>query len=338
MLQIEEQYPLKSLNTFGLDVKSDYFIKLNSVSEVKEFIKSPHFKSVPFFILGGGSNILFTDNFKGVVIKPNIQSIEVVTEDTNTVEIRCGSGVEWDTFVEWAVKRNLGGIENLSLIPGTVGASPIQNIGAYGAEVKDTLVTVEGLKIDDNSVVKINNFDCEFGYRSSIFKTRLYNKMIITYVTFRLNKNLVYKTDYSSVLNETKKLGEINLKNIRQAIINIRSDKLPDPAKIGNAGSFFKNPVISTGKALRIKENYPEAVLFKFQSNNYKIAAAFLIEKCGWKGFKDGDAGVHQKQPLVLVNYGKATGMQIFDLARKIQESVLKTFEIELELEVNIVA
>jgi len=338
MFQIEEQYSLKSLNTFGLEVKADYFIKLQTTNEVKEFIKNTHFKHLPLLILGSGSNILFTDNFRGVVIKPCMQDIEIIADDNESTEIRCGAGVEWDQLVNWAVSKNLGGLENLSFIPGTVGASPIQNIGAYGVEVKNTLVSVEGYRLTDGSAFKLNNYDCEFGYRTSIFKSRVWEKALITNVIFRLNKMPEFNTEYSSVLIETKKIGEINLKNIRQAIINIRLEKLPDPAKIGNAGSFFKNPVISTGKALKIKETYPDAALYKFQSNNYKISAAFLIEKCGWKGFKDGDAGVHQKQPLVLVNYGKAKGMQIFDLARKIQESVLKTFEIELEFEVNIIA
>ncbi len=337
MLQIEELYSLKSLNTFGLDVTSDYFVNIRTPNEVKEFVKNPHFKHVPLLVLGSGSNILFTDNFRGVVIKPDITGIEIVLDDNEFTEIRCGAGVEWDKLVDWAVKPKPQGIENLSLIPGTVGASPIQNIGAYGAEVKNTLVSVEGYRLNDASTFKINNFDCEFGYRTSIFKTRLWGKIIITYVTFRLSKKPEFNTEYSSVLIETKKLGEINLKNIRQAIIKIRREKLPDPSQIGNAGSFFKNPMINSSKALRIKEMYPDAALFKFHSNYYKISAAFLIEKCGWKGFREGDAGVHQKQPLVLVNYGKAKGMQILDLAHKIQESVRKTFEIDLEFEVNII-
>ena len=338
MLSIEEQYSLKNLNTFGLEVSADYFIKLSSTGEIKEFIKNQHFKNVPQLVLGLGSNVLFTDNFRGVVVKPDIQGIEVVEENSEAMEIRCGAGVEWDNLVEWSVKKNLGGLENLSLIPGTVGASPIQNIGAYGAEVKDTIITVEGQRLDDNTAFKINNFDCEFGYRTSIFKTRLRGKMIITHVTFRLSKKPLLNTDYGMVLSETKKIGEINLNNIRQAILNIRRDKLPEPAKIGNAGSFFKNPVINASKALRIKEMYPEAIFYKTHTNQFKVSAAFLIEKCGWKGFRQGDAGVHEKQALILVNHGKAKGMEIFDLSQRIRESVQKTFEIDLEYEVNIIA
>jgi UDP-N-acetylmuramate dehydrogenase len=337
MLNLQENISLKSLNTFGFEANADYFTSLSSVDEVEEIIKSGRLKKNRFLVLGGGSNVLFTGDFKGIVLKSDIQGIEVVNENSEYAEVRCGAGVNWDGFVEWAVERNLGGIENLSMIPGTVGASPIQNIGAYGSEAKDTLSTVEGFMIEDHQPFLINNFDCEFGYRTSIFKTKLWNKSIITYVTFRLNKNPEFKTNYGNVLYEVEKLGKLNLKNIRQAIINIRTAKLPDPLVLGNAGSFFKNPVIGTGKAKRIQETYPDIPLFKV-NNNYKVSAAYLIDKCGWKGFRNGQAGVHDKQPLVLVNYGNAKGIEILDLAHKIQESIRKTFEIDLEMEVNVIA
>lgn len=337
MLEIEELYSLKQFNTFGLDIFADYFIRLKSTEEIIEFLENPNFKRVSQLILGNGSNVLFLDNFRGVVVKPDVQGIEIINEDSYHTEVRCGAGVEWDSFVQWAVDRELGGVENLSYIPGTIGASPIQNIGAYGVEVKDTIIAVEGIRLSNHDFFVVNNFDCEFGYRSSIFNKYVWAKSIIAYVIFRLKKKPEYNTNYGSVLNETKKLGEINLKNIRQAIINIRTEKLPDPSKIGNAGSFFKNPLVNSSKALRLKKLYPDIPLYKANYGQCKISAAYLIEKCGWKGFSEGDAGVHKEHPLILVNYGKAKGLEIYELARKIHESVRDKYGIELELEVNII-
>ncbi len=337
MLQVEELYSLKRLNTFGLDVVADYFINLKSTNEIIEFLENKNFNSVQQLVIGNGSNILFVDSFRGVVVKPNIQGIDIINEDSDYAEVRCGAGVDWDTFVEWTVDRGLGGLENLSYIPGTVGASPVQNIGAYGAEVKDTIIAVEGIRLSNNDFFVVNNFDCEFGYRTSIFKKHVWARGIIAYVIFRLNKKPEFNASYGSVLAETKKLGEINLRNIRQAIINIRSNKLPDPSLIGNAGSFFKNPLVNINNASRLKKLYPDIPVFKANDGQCKLSAAYLIEKCGWKGHREGDAGVHAEQPLILVNYGKATGMELYQLARKIDESVRKTFGIELEMEVNII-
>jgi len=337
MLQIEELQQLKSLNTFGIETIADYFINLSSAEEVKEFVKNPRFRQIPHLVLGSGSNILFTGNYRGIILKSSIKGIEIINEDSDSTTIRCGAGEIWDDLVAWAVEHNLGGLENLSLIPGTVGASPIQNIGAYGIEVKESILRVEGYKTDKGVFVLINNYDCEFGYRTSIFKTLNRGKFIVTHVIFRLNKKPEFKTEYGNISKELEKLGSSNLKNIRQAIINIRSSKLPDPAIIGNAGSFFKNPVIIESKALRIKKSYPELPLYKSSGDQYKIPAAFLIEKCGWKGYREGDAGVHKKQSLVLVNYGNAKGIEILQLAHLIQESVRKKFEIDLEMEVEII-
>ncbi len=355
MLKFLENYPLKNLNTYGFDVKAKYFIRLSNIEEIKEFFKrrqeygdrnteinlrsqvSGFLSHVNFLILGNGSNLLFTDDFDGIVIRPEIQGIEITNENSEYSYVKCGAGVEWDKFVEWTVKNGLGGLENLSHIPGTVGAAPVQNIGAYGVEVKDCLVSVEGFQLEDRTLFNISNINCEFGYRTSIFKNSLKGKVIITYVNFKLNKRPVFKLNYGSIASEITKLGIVNLSNIRQAIINIRSEKLPDPSITGNAGSFFKNPVISKTKALQIKEKYPDVQIFFTEEGKYKIPAAFLIEKCGWKGFREGDAGVHAKQPLVLVNFGNATGKEIIGLAKKIQQSIKDAFGIDLEMEVNVV-
>jgi UDP-N-acetylmuramate dehydrogenase len=338
MMKVEELVPLKKYNTFGIESLADYFIRLSSIDDVKEFVKAKRYKQQSSLVLGGGSNILFAGNFKGVVVKPDLRGIDILAEDDTHVEVRVGAGEDWDNFVAWTVEKDLGGLENLSKIPGTIGACPIQNIGAYGAEVKDTILAVEGFFINNGKPFKIGNFDCEFGYRTSIFKTKHHENAIITHVIFRLNKIHEYKTNYGSIELELKKLGETNLSNIRQAVINIRTEKLPDPALIGNAGSFFKNPIVNAGKAMRLKEAFPEIPFYPVNKNSSKTSAAWLIEKCGWKGFRAGDAGVHDKQPLVLVNYANAKGIEIFDLAHKIQESVRGKFEIELEIEVNIIS
>jgi UDP-N-acetylmuramate dehydrogenase len=338
MIEIEELVSLKHQNTFGIDISADYFVMLKSIDDVKKFLKLKSFKHATKLVLGSGSNLLLTDNFKGVIIKPNIKGIEIITEEDLYVDIKVGAGEDWDNFVAWAIEKDFGGLENLSKIPGTVGASPIQNIGAYGAEAKDTILAVEGFFIDNGNPFKIGNFDCEFGYRTSIFKTKYFNKTIITDVLFRLNKIHDYKTGYGSIEQELKKLGETNLSNIRQVVINVRNEKIPDPVSIGNAGSFFKNPVVNAGKAMRLKEAFPDMPFYPVNKKSSKLAAAWLIEKCGWKGFRNGDAGVHDKQALVLVNYGNAKGIEILDLAHKIQESVRNKFEIELEIEVNVIA
>ena len=338
MLQIEELYPLKSLNTFGIDVKADFFVALKNNDEVKKFVHNHEYKKLPFLVLGGGSNLLFTSDYKGIIIKPEIEGIEIISDNSSHCEVRCGAGVIWDDFVAWVVGNNLYGIENLSLIPGTVGASPIQNIGAYGIEVKDSLISVEGFRIDTGEHFKLNNFECEFGYRSSIFKSKQWKQIIITQVNFRFAKNPEFKIEYGTVKTEVEKLGELNLKNVRQAIIGIRQQKLPNPAEIGNAGSFFKNPLISSSQAKKIKEKYDDVHLFKNHGDLYKIPAAFLIEKCGWKGFREGDAGVYKNQPLILTNYGNAKGIDILNLAYKISDSVRNAFGLDLEMEVNIVA
>ncbi len=338
MFEIEKNKSLFELNTFKIEAKADYFVRLSSEEQIKQLLKHPIIKQNRIFVLGGGSNILFTSNFKGVIIKPELKGIKIINEDDETITIKVNNGEQWDSFVEWCVNHNYYGIENLSDIPGLVGSSPIQNIGAYGTEVKNYIITVEGYDIYSGEFLILNNFDCEFGYRTSIFKTKLQNRIIVSSVVFRLYKKPNYCLNYPQLVNELKNFNEINIKNIRNAVIKIRSTKLPDPNQIGNAGSFFKNPEVLYGKVLEIKNEYPDVQTYKTDNYKHKISAAWLIEKCGWKGYRKGNVGVYFNQPLVLVNYGGAQGIEILELAQMIQESVRKKFKIDLETEVNIIA
>ncbi len=337
MLEIKENFTLKKYNTLGIDVKTRYFAEYFSVTELIDFFNLHPKQDLPLIILGGGSNVLFTKDFEGYVLHPDIKGIEIIDDSDDFVKIRVGAGVDWDELVDYCVDRNWGGIENLSLIPGNVGTCPIQNIGAYGVEVKDVITEVETLEIDRLKIHLFKNEDCRFGYRDSIFKRKLKGKHIINYVTFQLNKQPAFKLDYGNLKEELGKYNEINIKNIRQAVINIRESKLPKPEDIGNAGSFFKNPVVQNYKADELKKYYPEMPTYIQGSELIKIPAGWLIEKAGWKGKSIGRAGVHNKQALVLVNHGGATGREILYLAQEIQKSVKEKFGIDLEMEVNIV-
>jgi UDP-N-acetylmuramate dehydrogenase len=339
MLEIEELVSLKPFNTFGIEAIADYWITIHSEDELLELYRKNYLLSYKCLILGGGSNVLFLDNFKGIVIHPDIKGVETISEDEDSILIKVYAGEDWDSFVKYAVDNDWGGIENLSGIPGKVGAAPIQNIGAYGIEVKDTLVAVEGFNIQSGEFFHLENFECELSYRSSIFKTHLAGKAIVTSVIFRLTKtNHSFKLSYSGLVNKLKASENINLQNIRKAIISLRDEKLPNPALIGNAGSFFKNPVVNQSKAIRLKADYPNIPLYEAEKDRYKISAAWLIEQCGWKGFRNENVGVFEKQPLVLVNYGNATGMEILNLATEIQDSIKKKFDVDLEMEVNIIS
>jgi UDP-N-acetylmuramate dehydrogenase len=328
---------LKSYNTFGLNYTAEFLISVKSESELVQILKDKGYVKKPIMILGGGSNLLFTGNFHGTIIRPEIGGMHIDEENSDSVLVSSGAGVNWDSLVEWTVDHGFWGLENLSLIPGTVGASPVQNIGAYGVEVKDLISKVKTICISDGSTRIFSNNECEFGYRSSIFKNKLKGKYLITNVYFNLTNNPSIKPDYGSLNLETEKTGEVTLKNIRQAVINIRKSKLPDPEIIGNAGSFFKNPVVCNSIAGSLKKEYPGLPVYEDPSGGIKLAAGWLIDQCGWKGKRIGDAGVHDKQALVLVNYGKATGKEIFDLSEKIKKSVSEKFSIELEREVEVV-
>jgi UDP-N-acetylmuramate dehydrogenase len=327
---------LKAYNTFGLDYKADCVIHIKSEEEVCSYLNGVT-RSGPLLIVGGGSNLLITQDYHGTILHPEIEGIEVVQKNEEYAIVSAGAGVNWDKFVEWTVNKGFGGLENLSLIPGLVGATPVQNIGAYGVEIKDLIETTRAVSLEDGSVRLFSNADCRFGYRNSIFKKELHGKYLITKVYYKLSIKPLLKLDYGSLTDEIDKLGEVTLKNIRQAVINIRRSKLPDPEIIGNAGSFFKNPVIKNSEADKLKNIFPAMPVYEDKPGFTKLAAGWLIDQCGWKGFRKGDAGVHQNQALVLVNYGKSTGRDIYDLSETVRKSVYDKFGVDLEREVEIV-
>ena len=338
-MNIQKKYPLKNLNTFGIEVKAQLFVEVKGEEQLQSILADKNFKGIPKFILGGGSNILFTRDFPGLVIKNSIPGIEIIREEENSVLIKAGAGEIWHELVLFCVERNLGGIENLSLIPGTVGAAPMQNIGAYGQEIKNVFEGLEGIFIDSGEKKIFTKDDCNFGYRNSIFKQELKNKFVIASVVLRLSRNPVLKLDYGTVEEELDKLSldKITVKNVSDVICKIRQSKLPDPRQIGNAGSFFKNPEISEETFLSLKKEFSGIIGFPLGNRKVKLAAGWLIEQCGWKGKRVGNTGSHSKQALVLVNYGNVKGSEVLQLAQKIKESVKNKFGIELEEEINIV-
>ena len=337
MPRLLENYSLKKHNTFGIEARAGYFFEFDNQDEIQEFLTKNNIIDTQYLILGGGSNLLFTNNFDGLILHPNIKGIDVVEEDGKSVLLRVGANEDWDEFVGWCVDHNYGGVENLSRIPGVVGASPIQNIGAYGVEVKEVIEKVEAISIENKNNVVFSNAHCKFNYRTSVFKNEYKNLFIITHVQFRLQKQPKFQLHYESVSKELEAYNEINLKNIREVVIKIRENKLPDPEKLGNAGSFFKNPVVNKKKAPQLKSEYKNLPTYFVNDFEIKLAAAWLIEQCDWKGKRFGDAGVHKDQALVLVNYGNAKGTDILKLANNICKSVLFKFGIKLETEVNVI-
>jgi UDP-N-acetylmuramate dehydrogenase len=333
----EKNVSLKRYNTFGLDYKADFVVHINTTEEAVSIFRDKHTKIDNLRIIGGGSNLLFTNDFAGTIVHPVNKGIQLTERIDEDVIVTAGAGVIWDELVNWSVENDLGGLENLSLIPGNVGATPVQNIGAYGAEVKDTIERVIAISVKDGSIREFNNEECKFGYRNSIFKNELKNCYLVWKVCFRLKSNPILRLDYGSLNDEIAKLGDTSLKNIRQAVINIRSSKLPDPAILGNAGSFYKNPVVNSDLARDLKSKYSQMPSWEDPSGGIKLAAGWLIEQCGWKGKKVGNTGVHEKQALVIVNYGNATGTEILNLSVSIKKSVHEEFGIELESEVEII-
>jgi UDP-N-acetylmuramate dehydrogenase len=334
---IQRYISLKDYNTFGLDYRSSIFIRARSEEEAVSDIRAISDFSKPILVLGGGSNLLFIEDYDGIIIHPEIPGINIEEDHPGHVIVSAGAGVIWDNLVKWSVEKGLGGLENLSLIPGMIGAVPVQNIGAYGKEAKDVIEKVRCISLEDASVRKFSSSECCFGYRSSIFKTDLKRKYMISRVYFRLFKQPVFNLDYGTLREEVSRLGGTSLRNIRDAVIAIRSSKLPDPRVKGNAGSFFKNPVVDSKKAEFLRENYPNLPCYSDSSGGVKISAGWLIEQCGWKGKSYGNAGVYEKQALVLVNSGGASGKEIYGLAEKIRKSVLDKFGVELEREVEVV-
>ncbi|HCT31430.1 MAG TPA: hypothetical protein DIW31_12045 [Bacteroidales bacterium] len=337
MIEIKKDYPLKSRNTFGLDAYTRFYVEASKADKISFSLNYASYYNLPVMILGGGSNILFTKNYEGLIIRPTIQGIEIIEDAPETVTVRVGAGINWDSFVEWTVSRGFGGLENLSYIPGDVGASPIQNIGAYGVEAKDTIIKVEGLNIITKKKVELTNSECQFDYRFSIFKGELKHRVIVTHVHFKLSKKPSLITHYGNLDEEIEKLGERTIQTVRNAVIKIRKQKLPEPTEIGNAGSFFKNPLVKTSVFKALQNKYEKVPSYTASDTQVKIPAGWLIEQCGWKGKKVGSCGVHQNQALVLVNYGEAKGSEILNLAHQIQKSVHEQFGIELEMEVNVV-
>lgn len=337
MIKLHKNLSLKQYNTFGIDVKANSFIEFTNDEDLLTIFENRLLDS-NHIVLGGGSNMLFINDFNGMIIYPAIKGFNIVTEDNDHVYLEAGAGEKWDDLVEYAVSSNLGGIENLSDIPGHVGASPVQNIGAYGTEVKDSIYLVKGFFVDKGSCFEYSNSSCHFDYRNSIFKQSLKGKVIITSVIFKLNKKPVFNLEYGALKTEVVKRGEVNLRNIRDAVINIRRSKLPDPLIIGNAGSFFKNPVVDSSIVEKLKEKFENIPVYVSGENGkLKIAAGWLIDQCGWKGYREGDAGVHKDQALVMVNYGNAKGSDILSVAEKIKVSVMEKFGVTLEPEVNVV-
>ena len=338
-MNIIENYPLLKLNTFGIDIKAKYFTSINTINELIEVTKTNVFKDLELLILGGGSNILLTKDFDGLVILNNIKGKEIIDQNQQSIFLKIGAGENWHELVMYCVDNGWGGIENLSLIPGNTGTAPMQNIGAYGVEIKETFIELEALEISSGKIVKFNNSDCEFGYRESVFKNKMKNQYIILNITLELKKNPVLNINYGDVkaILESQNIKNPGIKEVSNAIISIRQSKLPDPKKIGNSGSFFKNPIVSLNLLELIKKKYPNVVNYEINENEFKIAAGWLIERAGWKGKKFNNYGIHEKQALVLVNYGLANGMEIFELSEKIILDIKDKFGIKLEREVNII-
>ncbi|HVN58018.1 MAG TPA: UDP-N-acetylmuramate dehydrogenase [Bacteroidales bacterium] len=335
---IQERISLKGYNTFGLDYKADKLVVLDSEQDVCALAGSGVLHGSKTLIIGSGSNLLFLSDFNGTILSSGIG--EIRTEDDNGTEIivSVGAGILWDEFVGWCVDNELSGVENLSYIPGKVGAAPVQNIGAYGMEARDTIVRVNAVNLETGVAKEFDNKDCSFGYRESIFKKELKNRYLITRVFFRLSRQHHFRLEYGFLEAETAALGEISLQNIRKAVINIRRRKLPDPSVTGNAGSFFKNPVVTAGKAESIKHDHPLVPVYDDPSGGKKIPAGWLIEQCGWKGKRLGGAAVHNQQALVLINTGNATGTDIFNLSEQVRTSVFERFGILLDREVEIIS
>ena len=337
-MNISNNISLKSFNTFGIEAFAKQFVNITSTEELLEVLESKQFPDK--FILGGGSNMLLTQDIDALVIHINTKGKDIIREENDHVYVKIQAGENWHEFVLWCIDNGFGGVENLSLIPGNVGTSPIQNIGAYGVELKDVFVECEAINVDDFTINTFQKEDCNFGYRNSIFKHEEKGKYIITNVTFKLTKaNHKLNTSYgaiSSELNE-KNINLPTIKDVSDAVINIRQSKLPDPKEIGNSGSFFKNPVITLEIFEKLQANFPEIPSYVVSENERKIPAGWLIEEAGFKGKRFGDYGVHKKQALVLVNYGSAKGSDILKLSKLIQKTIKRIFNITLEAEVNVI-
>lgn len=337
-MHIYENHSLKNFNTFGVEASAKYFVEVFNEQELQSFLQYKQFQDLPILVLGSGSNILFTKDFDGVILKYSSNGISLQDENEEAVFVTVEGGEVWDDFVKYCVENNLYGVENLSLIPGTVGAAPVQNIGAYGVELKDVFNSLKGYMLPTGEQKQFSKNDCNFGYRNSIFKNELKNKFIITNVTLKLSKKKILNLSYKALADELKNYpaDSISLKNIRETVIKIRESKLPDPKVLGNCGSFFKNPEIDEHHFKLLIKKYPQLVFHKLPNDRYKIPAGWLIENSGMKGKRIGNVGTHEKQALVIVNYGGAIGKEILSLAELVKSTVEDKFKIQLEFEVNI--
>ncbi|HNW89244.1 MAG TPA: UDP-N-acetylmuramate dehydrogenase [Bacteroidales bacterium] len=337
-MQFFENFNLKKFNTFGITAYARWFGEVSNQNDFDELLNFYHETKMSLLPLGCGSNILFTNNYEGLVAKISTKGIRKVSEDENTATIDVAAGELWDDVIKFCITEELYGLENLSGIPGQAGSSPIQNIGAYGTEVKNCIKEVYAMSIDDGSLLRFSNRECQFGYRDSIFKREMKGKAIITHVLFSLSKTPEFHLDYGGVAEEVGRLSNNNpdIATVSKAICNIRDSKIPNPTEIGSAGSFFKNPQIPNEQFVQLIAQFPCMPHYPAADNRHKLAAAWLIDQCGWKGYRKGDAGVNNKQPLILVNYGNAGGSDIIELSRQIQDSILEKFGVYLETEVNI--
>lgn len=335
---IQHNFSLKNYNTFGIDAKANEFVAVHSTEELKQVLQENSNKKK--FILGGGSNMLLTQDINALVIHIDLKGKKVIQEDANYVWVEAQAGENWHEFVLWNIEQNYGGIENMSLIPGNVGTTPVQNIGAYGAEIKDTFVSCNAMQISTQEIKKFINEECKFGYRESIFKQEVKDQYIITSVVFKLTKNNhTINTGYGDIQKELESKGitQPTIKDVSNAVIAIRQSKLPDPKELGNSGSFFKNPIITREQFNQAKALHPEIKHYDVSETEVKVPAGWMIEQAGLKGYRDGDAGVHARQALVLVNYGNATGQDILNLSKLVQKTVLDKFGIAIEAEVNVI-
>lgn len=337
-MNIRKDYSLLPHNTFGMDVKTSCWIEYASVDELQFVLREHDLSATPWLAIGGGSNLLFTADYPGIILHSAILGCEVLEETDETVRVRVGAGVVWDDFVAYTVEQGWYGAENLSLIPGEVGASAVQNIGAYGVEAKDLIVEVEAVEVATGEVRRFSNAECRYTYRESAFKRELKGKYIVTHVIYQLSKQPVFRLDYGNVRGELEKRGcELTLACVRQVIIDIREAKLPDPKIQGNAGSFFMNPIVPRTQYETLLAAWPDMPHYDVDTERVKIPAAWMIDRCGWKGRRMGRAGVHDKQALVLVNCGGATGAEVIALSEAIQKSVLDTFGVKISPEVNFI-
>ena len=337
-MQIQNNFTLKKYNTFGIEAKAKQFVAVHSIEELKQILATH--KSEAKFILGGGSNMLLTQDIEALVIHIDLKGKKIIKEDDDYVWVESQAGEVWHEFVLWSIDQNLGGLENMSLIPGNVGTTPVQNIGAYGTEIKDTFVSCNAVNIDSQELRTFTKEECKFGYRESIFKQEAKDQYVITSVVFKLTKrNHKINTAYGDITKELEKNKVVlpTLKDVSNAVIAIRQSKLPDPKELGNSGSFFKNPIISKELYEKAHAQFPEMPHYVVSETEVKVPAGWLIEQAGFKGKRFGDAGIHKNQALVLVNYGNATGQEILAVSKDIQATVLNKFGIAIEAEVNVI-